>query len=1661
MADEIERRVIYLEINATKAVDGSTAATRALAAIDQGASSAGSALGALESASNAAGGAIQKTAIDLATAAQSATNLNTAYRTTAGGVLELARAATSAASSAQAQAAGFARLAEQKAAQASLAETRTLMDSVARSTDALAHVYGSATVAATAFATAQSQAAGYGRLAEQNMINAASTKSRETMAAVDAITPDQIKAFYFDTGSVPAPASPSPVASGRTSLTAQQKLILGYQLNDIFTSVAGGMNPLMIAAQQGPQITQVFGGIGNTLAAIPKPLLIGGGAALGVGAAALGVSALKELNDALETQKRRLGDMLGDQRLSAQAYADIAKQATSAGESIQQVTAQYANFSRASVFVGATGKEVANLTSVVSQVGRLGGSTPEEQSAGSAALARALKESNVSASNLDAILESMPGLGRRIADGLGVSVTQLRLMADAGQITNRQVFDALLSQQQKVDAKFKEAGITVGGFFSAALRGAEDLAVSIYKSVTGIELVASKADAARRATVANPNRPTPATPRVIGNNGSTLSLEEMISFGEAGQTDASVLNDPRRLQTQFLDVQRAAKGAADEAVLAASKIVDKLDPLAADMRSLQQQTDTVTKGLDALQSGLAGLDASRAAQETDRLTKSLQALREQSDAAGGSYLQAIKAVQTRQEQDELGMTPGQRAYSAKVNQLAPAGSGISIDEAQTVVSAQQLQMLDDMIAKQSLELTTQTAITAAMRNGKKAADDAAVAMQVLGITFEQLGKVTPELQVKLDVLTETLGQIREQARAQASIDASKPLIADLDGIAAAMDNVTRGAFAMKRAEAEAKAAHDENGTGGLQMQVFEARQNLTDATMLVNLDQEIKLTDKLAAAAGNVAEQKRIQLDYDIKQAQLAAGPNAQAPIALALTTEAASKANREAKEGLADMQRQVDLAQQQLDIIRTGAPDMAAQLAMLAKKNDLVSKGADLSLQANQDQLTAAGTKARLDEQIQYAKDAADATKRTWQTAYDNIQSSAADTFYDIFNGAGFNAQSAADAMKKVFLRAFAEIAAAAIIRPLITPLFQLGQAAGFIPTGIIPSATGVSGESVAGGNSSSSGSGVFGSASGGMFSGGTGGGLGSIFNTGSASGGGWLARQFSAVGNFLSTPLYGGPSAAAFEGVMPGMTGAQAQSYFSGLSDGGGIFSGAGPTIGQGIGGLASIGSGIFNLARGGGSTSSMVSGIGQTIGGIVTMLPIPGAQIAGPLISLGASLLGGLFGDSGPKIPPQPALVYGAGQFRPTAAGGYSYTGDSLGSGSPMQSNAETIATDLTKAFRSAGLTVMPSALIGGNIASGTDHVLNGTQWQDRAYTQTGLILPGGGYEALTYNDSSRNVAQASEYLLAQTFRANVLRGGVSGAGEALKAGLDKINPATAKDLDNVITMGSAYDKLGKTINPAKDAIDKISASFDALKDYATQAGLSLDPINDELKKQSRRSAQDFIDAMVDPLAVSLRALGDEREQALESARYIRDNYKDIYVDMDKIATYYTDKEAKLRDDFYSGSVTSLQAMIDRLTYGDLANASPALQLSGAKAAYEAGLAKAQTGDVTAITDLSPLAADYARAQQLYSGSGPDYEAVRRQIMADLLDEKARLAPSPSTTGAAQPVSTADQANNATIARLSAMLLDLTRKVDTLTDAQTAFTAQARRLASSGAR
>ena len=74
----------------------------------------------------------------------------------------------------------------------------------------------------------------------------------------------------------------------RVRVTSAQMAALQPQLNDIFTTLTTGMSPLTIALQQGPQITQIFGGIGATFRAIP-PVALATTAALAAVGIPLGI----------------------------------------------------------------------------------------------------------------------------------------------------------------------------------------------------------------------------------------------------------------------------------------------------------------------------------------------------------------------------------------------------------------------------------------------------------------------------------------------------------------------------------------------------------------------------------------------------------------------------------------------------------------------------------------------------------------------------------------------------------------------------------------------------------------------------------------------------------------------------------------------------------------------------------------------------------------------------------------------------------------------------------------------------------------------------------------------------------------------------------------------------------------------------------------------------------------------------------------------------------------------------------------------------------------------------------------------------------------------------------------------------------------------------
>ena len=127
----------------------------------------------------------------------------------------------------------------------------------------------------------------------------------------------------------------------KTGLSAKQTEAalrqLPAQFTDIFTSLAGGQNPLMVLIQQGGQIKDSFGGIDNTLAVLKdkfRSLFSGGSGAADLGASLAGVAASSQ--DVAESAGEA-GESLSDLAESSNTAAEAAENAQRAVGAIQPV----------------------------------------------------------------------------------------------------------------------------------------------------------------------------------------------------------------------------------------------------------------------------------------------------------------------------------------------------------------------------------------------------------------------------------------------------------------------------------------------------------------------------------------------------------------------------------------------------------------------------------------------------------------------------------------------------------------------------------------------------------------------------------------------------------------------------------------------------------------------------------------------------------------------------------------------------------------------------------------------------------------------------------------------------------------------------------------------------------------------------------------------------------------------------------------------------------------------------------------------------------------------------------------------------------------------------------------------------------------------------
>lgn len=149
--------------------------------------------------------------------------------------------------------------------------------------------------------------------------------------------------------------------------------------------------------------------------------------------------------------------------------------------------------------LGASQEKVAQVTQNISKAMSASGVSAEAAQGALVQLGQAFASGVLRGEELNSVLEQAPGLAQAIADGMGVARESLRAMGEAGKLTSKEVFAAILAQTQAIDDAFARSQTTIAGAFqtiensATKFIGSLDEAIGFTKAFASAALSVSKA----------------------------------------------------------------------------------------------------------------------------------------------------------------------------------------------------------------------------------------------------------------------------------------------------------------------------------------------------------------------------------------------------------------------------------------------------------------------------------------------------------------------------------------------------------------------------------------------------------------------------------------------------------------------------------------------------------------------------------------------------------------------------------------------------------------------------------------------------------------------------------------------------------------------------------------------------------------------------------------------------------------------------------------------------------------------------------------------------------------------------------------------------------------------------------------------------------------
>lgn len=232
------------------------------------------------------------------------------------------------------------------------------------------------------------------------------------------------------------------------------------------------------------QATEGAGAFSGSLGLV-KAGLVGAAAAFSVQSVIALGKAFLQTADAITNLNSQLKLATGSAAAAKEAYEGLFAVAQRSRVGFVELGNTYAQIARATDGLGLSSANSLRIVETLGKAITISGVSAGSASAAMIQLSQGLSSGTLRGEELNSILEQTPRVARAIADGLGVSIGQLRTMGSEGKLTAEAVSGALLKASATIDKEFGSVATTVSQAMTV-MGNATTKAVGDFDSIVGV-----------------------------------------------------------------------------------------------------------------------------------------------------------------------------------------------------------------------------------------------------------------------------------------------------------------------------------------------------------------------------------------------------------------------------------------------------------------------------------------------------------------------------------------------------------------------------------------------------------------------------------------------------------------------------------------------------------------------------------------------------------------------------------------------------------------------------------------------------------------------------------------------------------------------------------------------------------------------------------------------------------------------------------------------------------------------------------------------------------------------------------------------------------------------------------------------------------------------